>query len=231
MLNPAFLRSSVGRKAIVGITGLLLIGFVLAHLLGNLTIFLGPDALNAYAEKLRHLGPLLWVARIGLLVVAIVHVVFAIKLSIENRAARGPVGYAQQRSLGTSAAAKTMALSGILLLTFIVYHLAHFTFGLTHPAIAHLKDPLQRHDVYTMVVLGFQQTPVAIGYVIAMFFLSRHLSHGIQSMFQSIGLNDERHGPLLEQAGRVIAGVIFIGYSAIPMAVICGFLTVSGGRR
>jgi succinate dehydrogenase / fumarate reductase cytochrome b subunit len=212
----------------MGASGLMLVGFAVAHLLGNLLIFFGPDALNAYAQKLEHLGVLLWAARISLLAAAAAHIATGIQLAHENRAAR-PIGYRKQQSLSTTWAAKTMALSGALLLAYIIYHLLHFTFGVTHPSAANLTDHLGRHDVYSMVVLGFQDLPVSIGYILAMGLLSSHLAHGIASMFQSIGLTDERARPALEGASRLIALGLFIGYSSIPLAVMLGIVRLGAG--
>ncbi len=230
MLTLAFLRSSVGRKYLVGVSGLMLVGFAVIHLLGNLTIFIGQDAMNAYAEKLVHLGPLLWVARIMLIAAAAVHAVTAIQLARENRAAR-PVGYRKEQSFQTTFAAKTMAVSGIFLLAYIVYHLLHFTFGVTQPAIAHLKDPLNRHDVHSMVILGFQDIKVVAIYVVAMALLCSHLSHGIASMFQSVGINDDRYTPLLKRISHLTAAFLFIGYSSIPLAIYFGLVKLAGGMQ
>jgi len=222
-MTLAVLRSSIGKKAVMGMTGLALDGFILAHLAGNMLIFLGPNALNTYAEKLRHLGPMLWVARGSLLLATVIHIWMAIWLTVENRAAR-PVGYAMLKSIDTTLAARTMMLSGLLLLAFIVYHLLHFTFGVTHPAIAHLRDPMGRHDVYRMVVQGFQDPRVALFYVVGMGLLCMHLSHGIASMFQSVGLNDERTIPTLQKLGRLIAMAIFVGYVSIPLSIVLGLV-------
>lgn len=226
-MTLAMLRSSVGKKAVMGVTGLALVGFIVAHLAGNMLIFLGPNALNTYAEKLRHLGPMLWVARGSLLLVTVIHIWMAIWLTVENRSAR-PVGYAVLKSIDTTLAARTMMLSGLLLLAFIIYHLLQFTFGVTHPAIAHLRDPLGRHDVYRMVVQGFQDPLVVLFYVVGMGLLCMHLSHGIASMFQSVGLNDERTIPALQKLGRLLAMAIFVGYVSIPLSIVLGLV---GGAR
>jgi len=224
---PAVLRSSIVKKAIMGLTGLGLVGFVIMHLIGNMLIFLGPDALNAYAEKLRHLGPVLWAARISLIVMTVLHVWMAIWLTRENRAAR-PVGYEMVKPIETTLAARTMMVSGALLIVYIAYHLAHFTFGLTHPAIAHLKDPLDRHDVYSMVVLRFQNPLVVLFYVAGMAVLCMHLSHGIASMFQSLGLTGERTVAVLQRLSRLAAMAIFAGYVSIPLSIVLGL--VGAGR-
>ncbi len=222
-----WLRSSIGKKAVMGLTGLLLVGFVILHLSGNLLIYLGPEALNAYAKKLRDLGPLLWLVRLVLLTAVVVHIWLSIVLTRENRAAR-PIGYAMQRSARTTYAARTMMLSGLLLFAFIVYHLLHFTFRVTHPQLLHLTDALGRDDVYAMVVLSFQDPVLVAGYVIAMALLCMHLSHGIASFVQSLGLNDERFLPVLERISRLTAAALFVGYSSIPLAVWLGIVAMRG---
>lgn len=222
-MTSSMLRTSLGKKVLMAVSGLILVGFVIMHVLGNLTIFLGPDALNAYALKLRHFGALLWVARGVLLLAVIVHLVTSIQLTIENRRAR-PVGYRVQRTVETTLGAKTMALSGILLLAYLVYHLLHFTFGVTHPQLAHLTDPLGRHDVYTMVVVSFQNRSLSLAYLIAMAMLCLHVGHGIGSAPQTLGLTTESTIPVFQRFGRILAGLLFLGYSAIPLAVLGGFI-------
>ncbi len=223
MSSRALLRSSVGRKAMVAVTGLLLVGFVVLHLAGNLLIYGGPDAINAYAKKLSELGPLLWGARAALLATVLVHLWTSIQLAIESRRAR-PQGYRKPQSRETTLAARTMALSGLLLLACIVYHLLHFTFRVTPPSLSHLTDALGRHDVYAMMVLSFQHAPIALGYVLAMGLLALHLDHGVASVFQTLGWADDRSLPRLGLASRVIALLVFVGYSSIPLAVLFGWL-------
>ena len=222
-MTHSMTRSSVGRKAIVAITGILLLGFVIAHLLGNLLVFGGPELLNAYAVKLRHLGPWLWVARAGLLATVTVHIWMTIQLARENRRARG-VGYRLRRPETSTLASRTMMLSGLVVLAYIVYHLLHFTFRITNPQISHMVDGAGRYDVYSMVVLSFQQPLIATVYVIAMALLCLHLSHGIGSFFQTMGWNDDHSRRLTGVAGRVLALAIFVGYSAIPLAVRLGIV-------
>lgn len=217
------LNSSVGKKIIMAVTGLMLVGFVAGHLLGNLMIFAGPNALNGYAKKLLDLGGLLWVARIGLIAAVVLHIVSAIKLNGENRAAR-PQAYAVKKNSTTTFAARTMMLSGLVVLGFIIYHLMHFTFRVTNPDISHGLDPKGRHDTYTMVVLSFQQVSISAVYIIAQILLAFHLSHGIQSMFQTLGWNNAVLLPRLRLAARVIAFAIFAGYVSIPVAVLTGFI-------
>lgn len=216
----SFYRSSVGKKMIVAVTGVVLIAFVAGHLLGNLQIFLGPEWVNSYAEKLRKLGPLLWVIRIFLFVNVLLHIFYTISLTIENRRAR-PVQYKRKDHVKATFASRYMALSGLVVLAFIIYHIAHFTVRVTDPRFLLLKaDPLNRYDVYSMMVYGFQNIYVSAFYVLGMFLLALHLSHGTSSFFQSLGLNDEKLAPRLATAGRVFAWLIFVGYISIPVAVL-----------
>jgi succinate dehydrogenase / fumarate reductase cytochrome b subunit len=220
----AFTRSSIGKKYIVAITGVILVGFIVGHLLGNLQIFFGPDYINSYAEKLRSLGVLLWVVRLGLLVVVVLHIYFTIRLAIDNRRAR-PVPYAQKEHVKSTIASRSMWISGLLLLAFIIYHIAHFTVQVADPRFALLKmDPLNRHDVYSMMVYGFQNVFVSGFYIIAMYLLAMHLSHGASSFFQSLGLNNKTLTPRLAKGARIFAWLIFAGYVSMPVAVLLGIL-------
>lgn len=205
---------------IVAVTGVVLIAFVVGHLLGNLQIFLGPDWVNSYAEHLRELGPLLWAIRIFLLVNVLLHIFYTISLAIENRRAR-PVHYKKKDHVKATFASRYMAMSGLVVLAFILYHLAHFTVRVTDPRFLLLKaDPLNRYDVYSMMVYGFQNIYVSAFYILGMFLLALHLSHGTSSFFQSLGLNDEKLAPRLATIGRIFAWLIFIGYTSIPVAVL-----------
>lgn len=221
---PAFYRSSIGKKIIVAVTGVILIGFIIGHLLGNLQIFLGPDYINSYAEKLRAMGPVLWVVRAFLLVTVVAHIYVTIRLAIDNRRARGS-SYVEKDYTKATTASRTMALSGLVVLAFIVYHIAHFTVRVTDPRFLLLKaDPLNRYDVYSMMVYGFQSWIVSGFYILAMFLLTLHLSHGTSSFFQSLGLNDKKLTPRLARAGRIFAWLIFIGYTSMPVAVLLGLV-------
>jgi succinate dehydrogenase / fumarate reductase cytochrome b subunit len=220
----AFHRSSVGRKIIVAVTGVILILFVIGHLLGNLQIFLGPEWINSYAEHLRDLGPLLWVIRAFLLVTVLTHIYYTIRLVIENRHAR-PEHYRRKEIVKATLASRTMAMSGLILLAFIIYHLLHFTVRTTDPSFLTLpKDPLGHYDVYSMMILGFQHPVVSGFYVLSTFLLALHLSHGSSSFFQSLGLNNQKLTPRLAFAGRVFAWLLFVGYSSIPAAVLLGWV-------
>jgi succinate dehydrogenase / fumarate reductase, cytochrome b subunit len=222
---PAACQSSIGKKVLMAVTGLILFGFLVGHLAGNLLIFLGPEALNAYAKKLRDLGPLLWAARIVLLGSITVHVLAAIKLTVENRSAR-PISYECDRSIQTTYAAKTMLLSGFLIFAYIIYHLLHFTFHTVHHDITagahHAGDHV---DVYLMVVSSFQNIFISGAYCVAMVVLGLHLFHGLSSMFQSLGLNDERVQCKLTWVARITAILISVGYISIPVAVLTGVVS------
>lgn len=217
--------SSLGKKFIVALTGLMLAGFVLGHMAGNLLFFVGPDALNAYASQLQSMGPLLWVARISLLVAVVLHVVFTIKLTRENRAAR-PHRYEFEKTIQASGSSRIMIWSGLTVLAFIVYHLMHFTLKSTNPEFASLSynlDGVQVHNVYKMVVAGFSSIPVAIFYLIANGLLASHLSHGVASVPQTLGISTGRTRALYKKIGLAFAALILIGNSSIPLAVLLGF--------
>jgi succinate dehydrogenase / fumarate reductase cytochrome b subunit len=188
-----------------------------------LQVFLGPDAINRYSLFLQSLGELLWIARIGLLAMIAIHIWTAISLTLENRAAR-PVPYAKKEYKKASYASRTMAMSGFIVLAFIIYHLMQYTFMVTHPFYRNLKDPLGRHDVFSMIVFGFSRPVIALWYAIGVFLLCLHLSHGISSMFQSLGFNNESTRTRLTCAGKILSWAIFAGYVSIPMAVQAGLL-------
>lgn len=209
---------------IVALTGVVLMAFVVGHLLGNLQIFLGPDWINSYAEHLRALGPLLWVIRIFLFVNVLLHIYFTIRLALENRRAR-PTAYVKKKPVKMSFASRHMAMSGLIVLAFLIYHIAHFTLRVADPRFGLLKaDPLNRYDVYSMMVFGFQNIIVSSFYIFAMFLLMLHLTHGMSSFLQSLGLNDKKLTPKLTTLGRILAWLIFIGYTSIPVAVLLGLV-------
>ncbi len=209
---------------IVAITGIILILFVIGHLLGNLQIFLGPAWINGYSEHLRELGPFLWLIRIFLLVTVIVHIYVTIRLAIDNRRAR-PEAYIDKEYVKATFASRHMVMSGLIVLAFIIYHIAHFTVRVTDPRFALLKaDPLNHYDVYSMMVYGFQNYFVSAFYVLGLWLLALHLSHGSSSFFQSLGLNNKTLTPRLAFGGRVFAWLLFIGYTSIPVAVLLGLV-------
>jgi succinate dehydrogenase / fumarate reductase, cytochrome b subunit len=212
--------TSIGKKVLVALTGLALFGFVLTHMVGNLQVFLGPEALNTYAANLKKLGPLLWVARLGLLAAAVVHIVLSLSLVREAAGAR-PIGYRLKQSQATSYAARTMKWSGPMLACFIVYHIAHFTWpGVAMGAYAH-----SAHDVYSNVVNGFRVPWVTAIYLVAQVLLGLHLYHGSWSLFQTLGLNHPRYNGLRRTVPRLIAITIVAGNVAMPLAVLAGVIS------
>lgn len=221
---------SVGTKYWMAITGAMLIGFVLFHMLGNWQLFLGREALNRYAATLKSFGPILWAARLALLTVFVVHLILAIRLKLRNSAAR-PVAYAYQNTIQASYASRAMVLTGLTILAFVVFHLAHFTLGWTHPdqfqLEEKLKDGTTRHDVYGMVVMGFQNPVISGSYIVAMLLLGLHLWHGASSLFQSLGLNHPRYNRYLRCVGPVVASVVVLGNCSMPLAVLFG---LAGGN-
>jgi len=219
-----FCRSSIGRKIVVALTGVILLVFVIGHLLGNLQIFLPPEWINSYAQHLRDLGPLLWVIRGLLLLTVLLHIFFTILLALENRRAR-PTRYKRQEHVKATWASRHMAISGLVVLAFIIFHLLHFTghnFNAHFPLLK--NDPLNRYDVYSMMVYGFQNVWVSAFYIVSLFLLTLHLTHGSSSFFQSLGLNNKRLAPRLASAGRALAWLIFLGYTAIPVAILFGYI-------
>jgi succinate dehydrogenase / fumarate reductase cytochrome b subunit len=223
-----FLRSSVAKKAAMAVTGFILFGFVVVHMLGNLQVFLGQDTLNAYAKKLQDLTHLLWLARGFLLASLVVHVAVAARLTWENRRAR-PQAYAAKKFVQASYASRTMWMTGVITFLFTVYHLLHFTFGVTNPEYYHLTDARGRHDVYSMVILSFRDPWISGAYVLAMAALCLHLSHGVSSAFQSLGLNRTRYNWFTGRVGNVAAMLIFAGNVSIPAAAFFGWLTLPPG--
>lgn len=218
MHKTTFLHSSIGRKWVVAITGILLMGFITIHLLGNLSIFLGPEVINAYAARLQELGLLLWIARLGLLIVVGFHIFFTMALWRENHRAR-PKRYALRPSLETTLYARSMRLSGLVVLSFVLFHLAHFTWKWIHPEYKEWIDALGRHDVYRMLVVSFESPWITGFYLLSVGLLAMHLSHGIGSLFQTLGFTTQALRPRLQRAGVLIASIFFLGYASIPLAV------------
>src|ERR1700682_1198284 len=206
----SFLHSSVGRKMIVAVTGVILILFVIGHLLGNLQIFLGPEWINSYSQHLRDLGPLLWIIRFVLLGTVVLHIYFTILLAIENRRAR-PDSYIDKENVKATWASRHMVVSGLVVLAFIVFHLLHFTARKFNPQFPLLKlDPLNRYDVYSMMVYGFQNVYVSTFYIVGLFLLTLHLTHGSSSFFQSLGLTNQRLTPGLAIGGGQFLPAVFL---------------------
>ncbi len=217
-----FLSSSVGRKVLMAISGFFMLFFITAHLMGNSTIFFGPSALNSYAEHLHSLGPLVWILRIFMLLMLVVHLYFGITLTLENNAAN-PSKYAKSTKLRATFASQTMIWSGLLILAFLVYHLLQFTFRVT-PDIGPAAVANRPGDVYGMVLGSFQIFTIALVYVAAMVTLFFHLSHGIQSLFQTVGCSNDNTLPKVTMVGKLISVLFLVGYSAIPVFILAGIL-------
>lgn len=223
-MNPisSFLTSSVGRKWIVGLTGVGLVAFVTGHMIGNLQIFLGQEAINKYAAFLQGLGELLWLIRFGLLALVVAHIYFTIQLTIENRKAR-PVKYAVTGYRTSTRASRTMIVSGLILVCFIVFHILHYTAQTIDPSFADLHDAQGRHDVYRMMILGFKNVWASAFYIVGMFLLCQHLGHGIASFAQTLSLKTKSLTTFWTKIGPVWAWAVFVGYVIIPVAVLAGY--------
>jgi succinate dehydrogenase / fumarate reductase cytochrome b subunit len=216
-------RSAVGKKAVMAVSGVILFGFVLIHMIGNLKVFLGPEHLNDYARFLRTVGEpaipengLLWIARIVLLAAVALHIWSAYSLTMMNWAAR-PVGYRDRGFERATYAARTMRYGGVLLVLFIVYHLLHFTTGQLHQSFI-------EGDAYHNVVAGFQVWWVSAFYIVANFALGLHLFHGLWSMFNSVGLTNPRFETWRRNFATAFAVIITAGNISIPLAVLLGIV-------
>lgn len=221
-----FWRTVIGKKVVMAVTGVVLVGFVIAHMLGNLKIFAGPDEINAYSRFLREVGTpelsygqLLWFVRIVLLVCVTLHIMAAIQLTRMSRAAR-PIRYTVKRDIETTFAARMMRWGGVLLAAFIVFHLLHLTGGVVGFAPGRFQDLA----VYQNVVAAFVVWPVALFYIVAMLALCLHLSHGIWSLLQTLGWSTARNAATLKLLSHAIAIVVFLGFTSVPVAVMAGWL-------
>jgi succinate dehydrogenase / fumarate reductase cytochrome b subunit len=220
-----FYRSTIGAKILVALTGAVMVLFLIGHLIGNLLVFLGPDALNSYAKKLSDLGPLLWVVRIGLLVAVVVHIAGTVRLKLESTAARSRP-YQVTATRAATRSGRTMIWSGLTILAFVLYHLAHFTWGVANdyynPENKRYWLPDGGHNVYNMVVDGFRWVPASLFYIVAMGLLFMHLSHGFASIFQTLGLTTPKSRPAIELTGKVLSIALFAGNCLMPLAIMTG---------
>ena len=210
----------------MALSGLVLIGFVFVHMAGNLQILLGQERINAYAHALQSLPlPILWGSRLLLLAAVLIHAVTAYQLVKENRRARPHQNYIETTKRAGLASLK-MGLTGSILLAFIVFHLLHFTIRTIYPEYSEMMtvvgspDSNEIHDVYSMVLAGFQHTWISVFYVVAMFLLCGHLAHGVSSAFQSLGIRSESWRVKLELAAKAYAWLIFVGFSIVPLLVL-----------
>jgi succinate dehydrogenase / fumarate reductase cytochrome b subunit len=218
--------SSIGKKYLMALSGLVLIGFVFVHMAGNLQILMGQEKINAYAHALQSLPlPILWGSRLFLLAAVLIHAVTAYQLVKENRRARPNQNYIETTKRAGLASLK-MGLTGSILLAFIIFHLLHFTIRTIYPEYSEMMtvvgspDSNEIHDVYSMVLAGFQHTWISVFYVVAMFLLCGHLAHGVSSAFQSLGIRSESWRVKLELAAKAYAWLIFVGFSIVPLLVL-----------
>ena len=214
-----FFGSTIGKKVVMATSGIVLVGFVVGHMVGNLQLYLGAEVLNAYGHFLHEMlhGAGLWIARSVILVSVGLHIWAASSLTIASRAAR-PVGYRQQSWTSSTYASRTMRWSGPILLLFILYHLAHFTLGSAHPQFV-------EGDVFHNVVTGFRVGPVVFFYVAAMLALGLHLYHGVWSMLQTLGLSHPAYNPLRHGLSTLVTLAVVGGNLTFPLAVYFGFVS------
>lgn len=212
-----FYRSVIGKKMVMAVSGILLVGFLLSHMASNILVFKDPESLTHYGEWLRSFGPLLWVARLGLITLAVLHIVSAVQLTRLSQQAR-PIGYQKLASTASTWGARSMRIGGVILLLFIIFHLLHFTTGTIFPGATFEPGNVGRN-----VLVGFSGQPLVVAfYVVAMVALGLHLSHGVWSFFQTLGLNH----PHWNRARLVTAWVLTIaiagGLLLIPIGVAAG---------
>lgn len=217
--SDALASSTIGRKAVMAVTGLLLFGFVLVHMIGNLQMFLADhEAINHYGKFLREFlhGQGIWVARGALLLAVGLHMWSAWSLTMTNRRAR-PIAYKSVTPDASTYASRTMRWGGVIILLFVIYHLLHFTVGTVHPNFV-------EGDVYRNVIVGFRSWPVALSYVFAMLCLGLHLRHGVWSMLQTLGVSQPKWNAAGKTAATVFAVVAVAGFISVPLAVLAGVL-------
>jgi succinate dehydrogenase / fumarate reductase cytochrome b subunit len=211
-----FWRSTIGKKIVMAVTGVILVGFIIGHVMGNLIVFRGAEAFNAYAAFLKSNMTVLWAVRIGLLVSVVLHIAAAYQLTMIQRAAR-PVDYRNREPQVSTLAARTIRWGGVFLLLFIIYHLLHLTIGTVHPSFDHA-------DAYRNVTIGFSVWWVAVIYIAAMVALGLHLYHGVWSSIRTLGLARPTYQPLKRRAALVIALGASLGFVAIVLSVALGFV-------
>jgi len=215
-----FWNSSIGKKLIVAITGIILVGFLAGHLSGNLLMFMGRDAFDSYAHFLHHFlhGAGVWIARIVLLGSLVLHVAATISLVQQNKAAKAQ-NYKKETTIQASRSSRLMIWSGVTILSFIVYHILHFTIRFGKTAEIGEISP------YKMVIYGFQSPLNVIAYIVAMICLCSHLHHGVASIFQTLGLRTQRNGQLIDSGAKVYCAVIFFGFISVPLSIAFGLIS------
>lgn len=214
-----FFNSSVGCKSLMALTGLALVGFLIGHLSGNLLVFKGPDAINSYAKMLRDFPVILWTLRLGLIASFVLHIYAAIRLTVLNRKNRTHT-YKVKVYRKSSLVSRTMALTGSTVLFFILFHLAHLTFRLTHPEFQKLGP----YDVYRMIVLSFKSPLLSFFYCLSIIFLMGHLVHGLQSFWRTLGLRHRKYDQALNLGSLALGILLGVCFLSIPVSVYLGIL-------
>jgi succinate dehydrogenase / fumarate reductase, cytochrome b subunit len=209
-------RSTIGKKIVMAVTGLIMVAFVIGHVLGNLLAFAGAEHINAYSAFLHGTGELLWAVRLVLFVSVILHIVAATQLTLIERASR-PVQYARREYQAATLASRTIRWGGVLLAVFIVFHLLHMTTGTVHP-------DFRQGDVYHNLITGLSVPWVAAFYVVAMLALGLHLYHGVWSSFRTLGIDKPSPHPLQRHVVAVLAVLVAVLFASIPLAVVAGIL-------
>lgn len=216
-------QSTVGSKVVMALSGLWLVIYVIFHMLGNLQVFEGSHALNGYAAFLRDMPILLWTARAGLLSIAVLHIMLAIQLTFRNHRAR-PVAYAVREYRQASFASRTMAVSGLVLLLFIIFHLLHLTAGVIDPSSADRLDVEGHRDVYGKLIHAFQNPFIVVLYLAGQLGLGLHLNHAVTSSLQTLGLEHAAFNRIFKAAGPTVALFVVLGNIAIILAIFLGIV-------
>jgi len=231
-----YLKSTILSKVVMAVTGVMLVLYIVIHTAGNLLIYLGSDTINTYSQFLHSLGPLLWVIRVILFLALVFHIITSVYLKLHNLNAK-PDKYAVKNYMKAKLTSRTMIWTGIMIFSFVVYHVMHFTMHITNPE--HVKPEtysmphsvnevlLQRTDVYSMVVAGFQNPFISIVYIIGVIIVGFHLNHAIQSMFQTLGFNQKHYFSAIEKSSTVLSLIIVLCLISIPITILLGLV---GGK-
>jgi succinate dehydrogenase / fumarate reductase, cytochrome b subunit len=212
-----FYQASIGKKAVMAVTAVVLFGYVVAHLAGNLQVYMGAEQMDRYAAFLHSMPVLLWGVRLLLLVCVVLHITASIQLTLLKQEAR-PVGYVKKEAIASSLASRSMIWSGAMIAAFIIYHLLDLTTGLANTA------QYQDLHAYENLVYSFRRIPVSVFYILAVSLLGMHLYHGIWSMFQTMGFSHPRYTPMLKRAAAWVAILLTAGFISIPVAVLTGLV-------
>jgi len=212
-----FYQASIGKKAVMAVTGVVLFGYLVGHLAGNMQVYLGQQQMDDYAAFLHSMPALLWGVRLLLVVCVVMHIVASIQLTCLKQEAR-PVGYIKKKEVGSSYASRTMMWSGPIIAAFVIYHILDLTTGAVNTA------QFRELHAYENLVYSFRRIPVSVFYIVAMLLLGAHLYHGLWSMFQSMGFSHPRYTPLIKRAAAWVAILLVAGFISIPIAVLAGLV-------